>query len=355
MEAEREEIRLLPMLRELWRGRHIIIFSAFVGAVVAAFVVLLTPKEYTARCEFIQQSSSTNISPRITSLASLAGITLPSLEQVEVLPASLYENIVFSEPFLEELIHYPLYFESCGREYTLLEYLAQDKESDRGLREWIKSQRQRRQSPTGGRRLSEEEYEAVKYLHSHICVEYDVADGYVSVETTLPAAVAAAELAECVVRDLENRVIELKIERVKSNMLFIEARYEDAKENLDSLQRVRARYMDANRNISTHSAMTTLERIDTEYNLARGLYEELAIQLEQARIQVREQTPILSIFSPVTVPFKPSKPRRMIIFITFVASGFIVGAVVVFTMRAIAELRGDVPPTRKEEYDAKNQ
>lgn len=353
MQRSTEEIRLIDYAIELWRGRHIVFFSTIVGAVVAAFVVLLTPKEYTARCEFLQQTTSAALSPRIASLASLAGISLPATDQVEVLPASLYENIVCSEPFLRQLIHYPLRFAHQQRDFTIVEYLGED-DGREGLREWIKSVEARREPVAVEDRLTAEEYDAIKYLRSRIAVEYDVADGYVLLEVTLPDAVASAHLTEKVVQDLEHRVIELKVERVRSNMLFIERRYDEARERFDSLQAARADYLDANQHTTRNSAKATFERIDAEYMLAKSIYEQLAMQLEQARIRVKEQTPVLSIFSPVTIPFKPSRPRKMIIFITFVALGFIVGASIIFVRTTIAELRGYHLPAPAADDEAKN-
>lgn len=333
-----KDIDFVDVMDMLWRGRRIVLFATAMGLVLALLVLFLTPREYTAHCEFIQQSTSSSFSPRMMSLASLAGINLSSKDDTELLSASLYSNIVHSVPFMLRLLNEPLEFLSLGRRLTIVEYVVAADKRDSGLRGWFRTIFASDESLCEYHTLSSDEYRAMEYLKRRVVVEQDVADGFIVVEVTLPDAVAAAELADRVVKQLEEFIIDMKLKRVRDNMHFIEERYAEARSRFDSLQMVRAAYMDSNQHSSKHSARTMLDRIDAEYELAEGIYGELAMQLEQTRIKVREQTPVLAVFSPTTIPFKPSKPRKMIIFITFATSGFLIGATVVWARRVVAEL-----------------
>ena len=51
------------------------------------------------------------------------------------------------------------------------------------------------------------------------------------------------------------------------------------------------------------------ERLQTKYTIANSVYAEMAKQLEQAKMQVKRDTPILAIIQPITVPSKPSNSR----------------------------------------------
>ena len=83
------------------------------------------------------------------------------------------------------------------------------------------------------------------------------------------------------------------------------------------------------------------EKLDAEYTLAMTLYTELAKQLEQAKINVKETTPILTIINPVTIPYKRSKPQRATILMAFVFLGFAAGAGVVFGVPYLANITGN--------------
>ena len=66
------------------------------------------------------------------------------------------------------------------------------------------------------------------------------------------------------------------------------------------------------------------ERIQARYNVANAVYTDLAKQLEQAKLQVKRDTPVLTVIQPVTVPSKPSNSRsKTLIVWTFL--GFILG------------------------------
>jgi uncharacterized protein involved in exopolysaccharide biosynthesis len=67
--------------------------------------------------------------------------------------------------------------------------------------------------------------------------------------------------------------------------------------------------------------------LQSDYQLAFEVYSQLAQQLEQAQIKVKEDTPVFSIVKPVTVPIEKSKPNRPLILIiwTFLGVVFAIG------------------------------
>lgn len=346
----KDEISMAELLRRMWCGRRILFFTVILSVVAACIVVFVAPRQYSARCEFVSQSSSSELLPRISSIVSLAGIAIsPPSEQGAISPI-LYENIIFSQPFMDEIVHTPLEFACDGCEYSLVEYLArargQDSSFDK-IAAWVS----KNMTEQTNNRMTEEQkianeriYSAMKYFRKQTTVEYDEVSGCVGIEVTLPDAVAAASLARSVVSLLEQYVIDIRTRQAKNSLQFIQERYDEARMRFDSLQYRRALFMDSNQNTTKHVARAQIEQLDAEYELASSIYRELSMQLEQAMISVKEQTPILSIISPVTVPFKASKPRKMIIFITFVALGFLVGGTLVLTLPYAAMIMGRRAP-----------
>ena len=77
--------------------------------------------------------------------------------------------------------------------------------------------------------------------------------------------------------------------------------------------------------------------------MTSSVFQELAGQVEQAKIQVNKDTPIFTIIEPVSVPLERSKPKRsmMVIIWTFLGGVFSVGWVLVKSpaQQIIKELR----------------
>ena len=90
-----------------------------------------------------------------------------------------------------------------------------------------------------------------------------------------------------------------------------------------------------------YSARIEQEKLDAEYSLAMNLYSELATQLEQAKISVKETTPILTVIRPVTVPYKKTKPQRAQILLIFTFFGAMAGAGLVLGSPKLAEITGN--------------
>jgi uncharacterized protein involved in exopolysaccharide biosynthesis len=165
--------------------------------------------------------------------------------------------------------------------------------------------------------------------------------GYVTITANMPEAVAAAQLAQATLTLLQKYITEFKIDKVQSNLDFVQSRYDEAKKNFEDIQFRRAKYRDSNQNLVKHSARVEQEKLDAEYTLAMTLYSELAKQLEQAKISVKETAPILTVINPVTIPYKKSKPQRATILMAFIFLGFAAGAGVVFGVPYLADLTGN--------------
>ena len=61
--------------------------------------------------------------------------------------------------------------------------------------------------------------------------------------------------------------------------------------------------------MTTSRARIERERLQSKYSVASSIYSEMAKQLEQAKMQVKRDTPVLTIIQPVTVPRQPSNSR----------------------------------------------
>ena len=188
--------------------------------------------------------------------------------------------------------------------------------------------------------MTKEEYECNKILSECLSMNLDDKNGYLSISVTMPEAIAAAEMAEATVTLLQKYITEFKIEKVQSNLDFVQERYNEAKAEFEDIQDRRARFRDANLNTTKYSARTQLEKLDAEYTLALNLYSELASKLEQAKINVKETTPILTVINPVTVPLQKSKPRRAMILFGWTFFGIVLGMGAVLVLPSVAEITG---------------
>ena len=355
-QAERE-IDLLELAGRLWVKRRFILCVTAVFMVLGLLAGVFGAKEYAASCQIVPQTSRSGSSSSMARLASLAGINMGNMTSNEqVLSPLVYPNVMASVAFQRELLQTPINVAGEAGPVTLLSYLSDEKHRRFSLAGFvlkytiglpglvmraIKGEPEEREMPQSDIIvLSREERLAMRQLKNIIGMEVEEKKGYITIVARMPEAFAAAQVAESALTLLQRYITEFKIDKVKRNLDFIQGRYDELKREYEDIQMIRARYRDANQNTIRYSARTEQEKLDAEYSRAMNLYSELATQLEQAKISVKETTPILTVVNPVTVPYRKSKPNRPMIVIAFTFFGVIVGAGVVLFLPLLGEISG---------------
>ena len=361
MPQDEQEIDIVELIQKLWLNKGLIIKLTCAFMVLGVLVALFSSKVFTASCDVVPQSGA-NSKGKMSSLAALAGINIGQEQDVKALSPYVYENIMKSTTFQKELMQTKIKFEEVAEPVSFYDYYTSEEYNKPNVFDYILKytvglpgvilgairgeQPEPDYSVLGGdgpkiETISKEDYHAMKILNQSVSITLDDKNGYVTVTANMPEALAAAQLAQATVTLLQEYITKFKIEKVQSNLDFVQGRYDEAKSNFEDVQSRRAKFRDANHNSVKYSARIEQEKLDAEYSLAMNLYSELATQLEQAKISVKETTPILTVIRPVTVPYKKTKPQRAQILLIFTFLGAMAGAGLVLGLPKLAEITGN--------------
>ena len=146
----------------------------------------------------------------------------------------------------------------------------------------------------------------------------------------MPEALAAAQVAQISQDLLQRYITEFKIEKAKADLEFIQGRYNVAEAEAERYQVSVAVNTDRFKNLTNSLLQIGNARTQTQYAIASGVFQDLAKQLEQAKIQVKKDTPVFTIVEPVVVPSESSKPNRPMILFIWILLGGIVGIGIVY-------------------------
>lgn len=362
MPVEEQEIDLVELIQKMWINRWLIIKVTGVFVVLGVLFALFSAKVFTASCDIVPDTGKSGNS-KMSSLAALAGVNLGEGADVTALSPLVYQNIMNGTSFRKELMQTKIDFEEADKPVSFFDYYTSEEYNKPGVFDYIKKytiglpfvilnairgeQPEPDYSAIGNSEgptmetLSKDEYNALKILEQCVSLTLDNKNGYVTITTNMPEAVASAQLAQATVVLLQKYITEFKIAKVQSNLDFIQSRYNEAKKNFEDIQVRRAAFRDANTNTNKYSARVEAEKLDAEYTLAMNLYSELATQLEQAKIEVKKDTPILTVVRPVTIPYKKSKPQRLQILVAFTFLGVVAGAGLVLGLPMLANITGN--------------
>ena len=138
---------------------------------------------------------------------------------------------------------------------------------------------------------------------------------------------------------LQEFIINYKTNLIRHNLGFVEARYNEMKKEFEGAQRRLFSFQDAHRNMVAERIGPDYQVLLDEYDISRGIYQNLAQQLEQTRLAVKKETPVFSIIEPVRVPVEKSTPRRALILMVSMVLGGVFGFVVLYGFIVFLDVR----------------
>lgn len=353
-----DEIDLIAIAKTIWKGRKTILLSLVIFTVLGVFVAMFSPVEYTAKTIMVPQiQSKTSGLGGLGSLAALAGFNLDAMQggSSELSPM-VYPQIVQSIPFQRNIMHTPLNWKESAKPVSLLYYydsiskpnpLAVIKKYTVGLPgvilQWLKGSPEKSGTIAQGGglviSLSKEERDMRKMLNERLTLAVNIKDGYITLTAIAPEALAAAQITQKAQQLLQEQVTEFKIDKAKQNLTFVQSLFKEKETEFTKSQSRLANFRDRNLNLNSAMAKTEEEKLQSEYQLTFSVYNEIAKQLENAKIKVKEDTPIFSIIEPVSIPTEKSKPKKPTIVAIWFFLGGIIGVGWVFGKQYFREVR----------------
>ena len=348
-----DEIDLVAILKTVFHARRFVIKTTILFSVFGVVLALISPTKYSASSTFVPQLSEGRTNSSLGGLASLAGINLSAImgSQPQEIPPSLYPQIAESIPYRLALLEAKVgSSDTSFRNYILdqnggvatLPLLKKYTIGPPGLLSNKKTDKNE-SSDSSLFQVTEEDKDLFGFVAKALSIEVDEQEGVVSIIVELADRMVAAQLAQAATDLLQRNIIAFKSQSARNNLEFIERQYESKRKEFEEVQDSIAIFKDQNLNITSSLYQNQLSRLEAQFAVTSSVFQELAGQVEQAKIQVNKDTPIFTIIEPVSVPLERSKPKRsmMVIIWTFLGGLFSVGWILVKppAQQIIKELR----------------
>lgn len=343
-----DEIDLIELTKTIWSGRWFISKVTGVFVFFGLVIAFTSPVEYEASTKLLPEATE-GASPNLGGLGGLAGLAGIDISGMSssggVLSPQLYPEIVNSLPFVLDVMNDTVYFERGDINTTTIYYLENMMNPSLldylfkytiGLPGLIKTRiignRSKSQTYNGNHsqeyyRLSREQWKLIENFKDRISLNIDDDTGLISIKVEMPDAYAAAQITKKIEEEVTTAVTKYRTNKAQENLNFVLETFQVAKSEFETVQLRLARATDRNMNVSSATAQIELRRIENEYNVAFEVYKGLASQVEQAKIKLKEVTPVFTVLEPVQIPVDKSKPKTSFYLIV----SFVVGAVVSLT------------------------
>lgn len=372
IQTEEEGPDFLAIAKKLWDGRKTILWTLAVFTVIGLLSALTMKHSYSVSSVMVPQMNQRN--NQLGALVSLGGFDIgtSNMSGKELSPL-VYPQIVESVPFRLELLHTPLHFSKADTTVSTLTYfkeynkpgvMSYVKKYTIGLPGTImglfKKEEPEVVIPTTQEGnvseapkpivLTKAEQKLLPYIAGSVGLSVDKKEGLIILSVKGVEPLQTAELAMKAQTLLQEEVTRFRTQQAQAQLDYIQARYNEVKAEAESYQNALATITDRSQDMLTTRSRIEKDRLQAKYSIASSIYAEMAKQLEQAKMQVKRDTPMLTVVKPITVPSKPSDSRAKTLF-TWIFLGILAGCGIVVRKDYLTKFKESLSSRKTEETE----
>lgn len=347
---QEEEIDIVWLIRYVLDKRKLILYAVGIAFVIFTLLFFTKSKQYNSTASILPVSSRSSMSSNMGMLASMTGMNMGMGAQAEnVITPDLYPAVASSTPFMRKLITVPLKWKDKDTVMSAYEYA---KLLEPSFIDIVKSYTiglpttlanlisppitpnidailasndvaSANSDPKESSFIIQDSYErtAISLLMSMLVVEEDRSINAINVSATCEVPEQAAVLASSALDILQEIVTEYKTKRSSLALKFIEERYQLVNEDYEQIRKKYYAYKDSHRNMIDERVDVEYQQLSDQYELSYGLLKTIANQMEEAKLNVMEETPVFTILQPAILPSAPCAPNIVKYMLVGIAMG----------------------------------
>lgn len=329
-----KEIDLIDLVRKLWVKRKFILKVSGIGLIVGVIIAFSIPKEYTTVVILAPETKNSSGGGSVGALAAMAGFNLLGGPTEGEMSPELYPNIVSSTPFIIGLFDIKVKDDENKVDMTLYSYIKNNQKSPWwseimrlpfGLVSLFSNDNKEGSQIMDKFALNQEQANVFNGIKNRIGIIVDKKTGMITLTSTMQDAKISALIADTLISYLQSYIINYRTQKARQDLSFTEKLYIEAQKNYSDSQQKYAKYLDENQNVILASFRVNQEKLQNEVALSYSVYNQMAQQLQLAKVKVQDTTPVYTIIQPAVVPLVPEKPNKKMVIIIFILLG-IVGA-----------------------------
>ncbi|MCS4193411.1 uncharacterized protein involved in exopolysaccharide biosynthesis [Salinibacter ruber] len=348
-----DEVSLLDILLVLTRHKTLIMRTVLVFTLLGVTYALLAPEEFTSEARVVReaQQESGGLPSGIPS-GALSGLGISLGGASSGLTPAAFPDVLTSREVRLAVVRDTFRFPDVERPVTYVNYVNQPPgvlgqvlnytlllpwTLKGALGEAISGTAVPAGTTEAGEPLipSEEEDEALKSISEKISASVDEETGLMTISVTAGGSQLASDLAKSFLDHFSTRVREIRTEKVRERLDFVEGRFEEAEQELEVAEERLAQFLERNQNPTTATLQFRRDRLQRQVSFKEQLYSELQSQLTQTRLDLQRRQPVVTVVEEPTPPLENSAPNRTLVVLLSLILGASLGVAGAFAQRFI--------------------
>ncbi len=358
---QEDEVSLLDILLVLARHKTLIVRTVLVFTLLGVTYALLAPEEFTSEARVVReaQQESGGLPSGIPS-GALSGLGISLGGASSGLTPAAFPDVLQSREVRLAVVRDTFRFPDAERPMTFVDYVNRSAGILSTVLDytlWLPwtlkgmlgqaisvSPAPAGTTDTGEPLIpSKEEDEALKEVGDMISASVDEETGLMTISVTAGGPQLATALAKSFLDHFTTRVREIRTEKVRERLAFVEGRFEEAEQELEKAEELLARFLERNQNPTTATLQFRQDRLRRQVSFKEQLYSELQSQLTQTRLDLQRRQPVVTVVEKPVPPMNRTSPQRTFIVLIALLFGGIFGIGLAFSRSFIenAEERGE--------------
>jgi len=315
-EKEVNPFELLAVLLSRWR---ITIGLPLAAATITAVISLVIPTRYESTTTFVPEGDPDDlrVPGALAGLASQFGLGIPRAGGTS---PDFYADLILSRTILEQVLTTSLpnpYYGDADSLSTLLAIL--DK---------------------GGDTNAEQLEEGRRHLRKRVSVSVGTRTDMVTLSVETPYPTLSADVANLFVTLVDRFNTETRQSNARTLTNFIGQQVTEAETGLTEAEDQLRLFLERNRQFeSSPDLQFQYERHQRQVRIKEEVYTSLRRQLEEARIQEVNDTPLITVVDPAVPPQRKSFPQRKLLVILAILTSGAIAVGVAFAAEYVAHAK----------------
>jgi uncharacterized protein involved in exopolysaccharide biosynthesis len=337
-----DEVSLLDILLVLARHKTLIVRTVLVFTLLGVTYALLASEEYTSEARVVREAQQESGGlPGGISGGALSGLGISLGGASSGLTPAAYPDVLQSREVRLAVVRDTFRFPDAERPMTFVDYANRPPGQlstvldytlwlPWTLKGMVGQAISGSPAPVGttdaGEPLipSEEENNALKAVGNMISASVDEETGLMTISVTAGGPQLASDLTESFLGHFTTRVRTIRTEKVRERLQFVEGRFEEAEQELETAEEQLAQFLERNQNPTTATLQFRRDRLQRQVTFKEQLYSELQSQLTQTRLDLQRRQPVVTVVEKPVPPNKRSAPKRTLtVLLSLILGGFL--------------------------------
>lgn len=333
-----KEFQMINILKIIFSNARKIAWIGFFTALISSIIVLfIVEPKYESHAKILPSSGSQSSASGLAGIAAGFGVALPIDGDQTIFSSDLYASIILSNKFLENILSNSFFDHKTKSQKNLKEIIIPNKND-----------------------ISDFEHTklAVEKLQKTVIKVFkDPKTGIVTIITTTTNREFSRELCEVIVKDLNEFQQNFNIEKAKRKKIFIEKRIEEVETELSKIETELSNFYLSNINYSSSpNLVIELNRIQTKYDVSKGVFITLNQEYETAKIEEVKESEFLKIIDEPSLALRKSSPQRKKVVFMWTLLSIVVSSVIILFRRSADFMNySDISNIRELKNILKNQ